>query len=314
MRFLSLISNHDWVRHPLIVDPQSQLSEDDVREIYRDFDEARGPELRNGPPMFLVTPLDASDEAPHSWLPSFTSNCPERVVLARLVKLAERSNALLSQILTGEAEAESWTEVFAESQSALRSFSALWLVDSGHIVDTTSSSIDVDLTVSTNNDDLFESSFTRSMKHRCQGPKALQRKVYRNLANGADDKILLDWSPVDSMVDTLRTRVGSMALFFYNDLCPEVVAILWRPFFSPRAFSAFASEYSQPVRQDGWQNDTLVTLNVRDILRECYQFIKDIVTDTKVIDEGTAIEPRSNKKRTHLKQIVESSSSSNESN
>jgi len=99
---------------------------------------------------------------------------------------------------------------------------------------------------------------------------------------------LLEWNPVRAMVEELRSRFGNLALVFYNDLCPDVVALLWRrPLLDSRkAFSAVHSEYVRPVTYNGWQNDTLVTLHIRDVLREMQAVTIDMVVATKVLDEG----------------------------
>jgi hypothetical protein len=74
---------------------------------------------------------------------------------------------------------------------------------------------------------VMETGYTRSMQARLAGPKDLRRKLYRNLMGEDETKLLLEWRPVGAMVDTLRKQLGSTALFFFNDLCPEVVAVLW---------------------------------------------------------------------------------------
>lgn len=107
---------------------------------------------------------------------------------------------------------------------------------------------------------------------------------------GKDDNILLEWRPVQVIMDHLRSRLGSFALFFYNDFCPEVIAVVWRrPLFQPRSFSAINSENFQPVTADEWQADTLVTLNVGDVLRETIQYTSDVVMAIKVFDYGPNI-------------------------
>ena len=55
LRFLRLISSHDWVREPLIFDPQGNISAEDHTRIHSDFVALRGKDNRSGPPMFLIT-------------------------------------------------------------------------------------------------------------------------------------------------------------------------------------------------------------------------------------------------------------------
>jgi hypothetical protein len=79
------------------------------------------------------------------------------------------------------------------------------------------------------------------------------------------------------------------ALFLYNDLCPEVIAIVWRKH-ERRSFSAITSEYAQPVSIDGWQSDTLVVLNVHDVLRGAKSVMANMISGVKLFDNGPTIE------------------------
>jgi Nrap protein domain 6 len=112
-------------------------------------------------------------------------------------------------------------------------------------------------------------------------------------------------------VQSLRAKLGGFALFFYNDLCPDVLAVVWRPLFQPRAFSAVTSEYVRPVSED-WQSDTMVTLSVGDILRGMACLTSDIVIDVKVFDNGPTIEPSTRGKRKHA-EVVDDEGSDDDS-
>lgn len=93
---------------------------------------------------------------------------------------------------------------------------------------------------------------------------------------------------MEEMVETLRNKFGSLALFFYNDLAPEVVCMLWRPTsFVPHAFSAMNSEYVVPIDSENWKSDSLVIHNTSDALREMSQYTNNIVADVKVLDDPT---------------------------
>jgi hypothetical protein len=136
----------------------------------------------------------------------------------------------------------------------------------------------------------MESSYTRSMFNLVEGPKELRRKLYRNLMEKDNNNVLLEWRPVQAVVQRLRTKLGSLVLFFYIDLCPDVIAVVWRrPLFQSQAFSAMNSEYVHPVTVNNRKNDTLVTLNVGDILRESVQYTADIVINIKIFDNGPVI-------------------------
>jgi Nrap protein domain 6 len=94
-------------------------------------------------------------------------------------------------------------------------------------------------------------------------------------------------------VYALRIKFGDCLLLFYNDLCPDVLAVVWRPqLLQARPFSAVTCAYGRPVSED-WKSDTLITLNVHDILRDMAGITKDIVTDVKVFDNGPPIEAHS---------------------
>lgn len=96
------------------------------------------------------------------------------------------------------------------------------------------------------------------------------------------------------MIGLMRRRFGSVALFFYNRLSPEVIGVVWRPqSFRNQPFSAMNSEFARPVSHAEWKSDTLVVDNMADILRELSQYSKDIVLDVKVLDDKTVKSPKS---------------------
>jgi hypothetical protein len=51
------------------------------------------------------------------------------------------------------------------------------------------------------------------------------------------------------------------------------------------ASAAMVSEGVRPVISDDWKTDTLVTLNVKDVLREVEQYTLDSVTDFRIFDD-----------------------------
>jgi len=301
LRFLNLLVSHDWAGEPMIVDPQGQLTEDDRSHIVAQFEKVRGEGNRHGPAMYICSPNDCqeADENTHmtsgkpqeqrgTWIPSFTSETPEWVVLTRTVVLAQRSYSFLRNSLV-DFRTGDWSAIFHESTSSFLSYSALLRVDPEFIVDAESSSTGGSLDVRTDKSGSLVSSYMRSMHNLFNGPKELRRKLYRNLLDTGENQMLLEWRPVDDVVQELRFRLGNLALFFYNDLSPEVVAILWRPVFASRSFSAMGSEHVRPVVADDLQSDTLVTINTKDILREVSQYTSDIVVGVKVFDAGPEI-------------------------
>ena len=330
LRFLHLLATHDWTSQPVIVDPVGVLEQEDYNAITAQFEQSRQSDSAGtgGPPIYIVSPndrLDASDwesvieetlgssnknkNTGSWWMPSFARITPEWVVLARLVALAKRTYEFLNRSLI-HFQAENWCTIFHENNTSFRSYSSLLRVDPDLIIDPEASCIGSNFNVkpSSKVDGVMESSYTRSMRSRCAGPKQLRRKVYRNLQQSSNDMtVLLEWRPVDEMVQTLRRRLGHAALFFYNKDCPEVVAVKWRPcVLKPRPFSAMISEYSRPITQIKWEADTLVTWNVRDILREMAQYTVDICIDNKVFDMGVPVIQSQKNEKSKLKRKMQS--------
>jgi hypothetical protein len=121
---------------------------------------------------------------------------------------------------------------------------------------------------------------------------------------------------VQDTTDMLRQKFGNQALFFYNELAPEVIALVWRPSsFRPKAFSAVSSESVRPVQDDDWKSDSMAIDNVKDFMRELSQTTKDIVVDVKVLDDRShkrqtreLTTPTNTKKRALSNDISESES------
>ena len=322
MRFFRLLSSHDWEGEPLVIDPHDHLNDDDHVEIKKEFDALRGPERTLGPPMFIVAPYDrgALDDIGDNdtegvgikatsrnvldqfarWRPSYTYHAPEKVSLGRMRQLAERSYQFMLGILAGGSRTDlrsCGSALFQESSKSFQAFSVLLRVDSDLILDKeSSSSTESDLSIRRNDKlGVWQSSYSRSMYSRYLGPKAMQIKVYKNLMDQEDQSssLLLEWNPIDEMVNRIRQELGQFAVFWYNGCCPEVVTVLWRPnLFAPKSFSAISSEYARPVVEKEWQKDTFVTLSVSDILRELMCFTKDMVVGQKVFDYGMEIVPQ----------------------
>jgi U3 small nucleolar RNA-associated protein 22 len=311
VRFLRLLGSHDWARQPLLVDPHGILSADTVKDISNQFEQIRGPAFDRGPAMYLVSPYDKQHDSGVDvdvLFPMYTSSAPERVALARASKLAERSYLFLRGCLRNfESE---WSPAFLESKTSFQSFSALLRVSPEFIVDPhSSSSGDNVLNVIRGPASKLESSFTRSMRSRVKGPKELERKAYRNITDRDEGNIILHWNPVDSVMQNLSSRLHRFALFFYNEFCPNVISVVWRPLFEPRGFSVMVSENARPITAAEWKPDTLVTINVHDLMREIGQYTAEIVVDAKVLDSGHTILPPTRKR----KQVEPSSDESSDS-
>lgn len=289
-----------FVREPLIVDPHGHIDDEDRSAITSRFEQARGPKLQGGAPMYIVSPndrggigdnLDTVDpmptedagKVPEIWAPGFSQTTPEWVVLTRTIALAGKSRAFLVSKLTNFTGQGGWSAAFQETSTSFQAYNALLRVNAELIVDTASSSTGTDLSSSAE-----ATAYTGSIRELHLGPKKLRLKNYRNMQDDEMQQVCHGWRPVDALVELLRQRFGSLALFFYNRLCPDVVAVLWRPsVVSNQPFSVMGSEHVQPCMEENWKADTMVALNVRDVLREMSQYWEGIVVKTKVF-QGTS--------------------------
>ena len=206
-------------RLPLVVDPQGHMSEEDHSRINAYFEKARGPDYRNGPPMYIISPNDRGGEGedqkdsiqPESdtsgrkdsqkdgeiWGPTFTRQTPEWVVLRRVASLAKASHDHLMKCLASADDVTmDWAAVFHESSASFKSYSALLRVDPSFVVDVECSSTGSDLSLRTSKESegQVESAYTRSMRQRSMGPMALRRKLYRNLTVGDEFPVLVSWT------------------------------------------------------------------------------------------------------------------------
>jgi hypothetical protein len=95
---------------------------------------------------------------------------------------------------------------------------------------------------------------------------------------------------VDQLVKTLREKFGDLAVFFHNDLSPDVIGMVWRPqAFRGQAFSALFSEYTRPIDRVCWKSDSLAVTNMEDILNEIQHLSQDVVADIKVMEHGSFV-------------------------
>lgn len=300
LKFLSLLATHNWAREPLIVDPQNHINADDRGLIRSQFDTARGPNEDLGPAMYLVSPSDYdgiedgmsgatvvgadTNAKPVAgtekvWTPSITASQPEKVVLLRAAALARCSRDHLTTCLVrgGSSRGSAWAAAFHESPASLTSYSALLRVDSSFVIDPGCSSTTADVSMSDS-----VSPFERSIQKLFSGPKALRKKHYKNLVLEKDT--LHVWHPVKSLVNLLRQKFKHYAVFFYNELTPEIIAVVWRPqAFQADAFSAMLSASKRPSI-DNWKDDSLVVTNTDDIIFEIGCVCKNIVVDMKILD------------------------------
>mmetsp|Transcript_5372 Transcript_5372/g.11079 ORF Transcript_5372/g.11079 Transcript_5372/m.11079 type:complete len:581 (-) Transcript_5372:163-1905(-) len=291
-RFLDLLGNFDWVGCPLVVDPQGHFSSEDVAKIQLHFSKARG-EDNSGPPMYIISPHD--DSPGGTLAPTYTQTNPEWVVLTRASALARIScdhlHSWTASCLDGTDPDESgavssWTSLFRESPAALCRYDVLLRVHRSFVADPGASSVAGDFGADTAETGAL-TPFHRSLVRRCQGPRELRKKSYKNL-NSAD-ALVRGWRPVSDLVALLRARYGRLALFFYNDLAPEVVGVLWRPAVGVKGhvLAARTSAHVRPLAERS--ADSLVATNQDAVLQEIRWLVRGVVEDVVRMEKGKVV-------------------------
>jgi U3 small nucleolar RNA-associated protein 22 len=280
----------------------------DYDEIRLEFESARGKKGEAGNPMYIVAPYDkveVDEQDPMDRNSVKTSNqsswqtntiSPEWVCLTRSVDLAKRSHSFMMKQLMTFTKSNDWAAIFHESAASFQSYSVLLRVNTDFVVDSEASSTGNDFDPAPDKNGTRETSYTRSMKARGKGPKGLRRRVYKNIQNSASDGTIFLWDPVESVISSLREKFGAYALFFYNEFCPDVIGLVWRPqTLETLSFSAMTAEYAMPLDENGWKNDSLVVRNTTDLLREMSEYYQHVITTVKIIDDA-CLAP-SNKRR-----------------
>lgn len=209
LRFLQVLSTHDWANEPLIVDPQSHMTAHDRGLILAQFNSIRGPDRNSGPAMYIISPADydgvegmtaskvvgedgSAQEVVEQtgalervWSPTYTSKFPERVVLHRAAALAKCSHDHLTTCIMNGSSGSSWVAAFQESSTSLTSYSALLRVDNVFVIDNGCCSTNADSVIGApskqDSDGDVASPFERSLLKRYAGPKDLRKKMYKNL-------------------------------------------------------------------------------------------------------------------------------------
>jgi hypothetical protein len=67
----------------------------------------------------------------------------------------------------------------------------------------------------------------------------------------------------------------------------------------------FCTHATQPVTEDDWKSDTLITINVGDVLREIIQSTTDVVVAMKVFNYGPHIAPSANKPTNRKRKVID---------
>ncbi len=113
------------------------------------------------------------------------------------------------------------------------------------------------------------------------------------------------------MVQKLRLHFGRYAVFFYNEFCPNLIAMLWRPnAFTRQTYSAMHSEFFTPINHN-WIEDGMVTTNANDVLRAIQCILHNVVVDSKILDYRSTFEEEEGSSKKKVKGNTDVLMSSN---
>ncbi|GAB9470483.1 Nucleolar protein 6 [Globisporangium polare] len=208
LRFLKLVASYDWQQAPLAVDLNGGLDDNKHREIVKRFEASSISPLTH-PAMFIAADYEDMD-----CLSSWTRFTPGKVVVQRLVSLAQVSYDSLVRWLGSGAATSGWKAAFASSKYEF----------------------DAILELST------ESLPAKKMKVEDSGKKhAFASPVYKNM-NLTAVPVMVGFDPVQQLLDDLSAKFGHLALFFFNGVERSAILLTWKPqAFLPVKFRAITS-------------------------------------------------------------------------
>ncbi|XP_013410468.1 nucleolar protein 6 [Lingula anatina] len=229
MRFLHLLSNHDWSLSPLIVNLNNELTNLECTEIRTKFTKERS----TLPLMFIATPYDKNSSM-------FTKHKPTVPILQRIVLLARESLAVLQEQLMETHQIVDFKQIFRpplDAYDVIIQLNTKNLARHYHAVDTTAKT------------------FIPSYKEYSKGGEEETMPV-------------VNFDPVQIYLKELRETFSEFALFFHDSLGGDFIAVLWKPaFFETQPFKLSHINCRAPVT-DGENSDVSLKTNVDVILED----------------------------------------------
>lgn len=269
LRVLKRLASFDWQQQPLLVDLNGGFQDEDRRrEIIKRFDASAAASLStyaNHPAMFV-----AADYEDLECLSSWTRFSPDRVIVQRLVSLAQRSFDALVQWLATGASSFGWQTAFVSTQSE---FDAMLGLATERLPTRKAPRHD--------DDDHVVLSKKRGKRHPFVAP------VYKNM-DLTNVPVLIGFNPMRELVSDLEQHFGHLAYFFVNDVDTEEIMVAWRPqAFLPTKFRAIASAglIVLPNRsEDEEQTRSYAVPNIFELLSEMRRLGEGMV-------DGIALQP-----------------------
>ncbi|XP_060067208.1 nucleolar protein 6-like [Ylistrum balloti] len=230
LRFLHLLSNHDWTRTPLLVNLNQEFTAGDYAEILSKFSKDR----KTLPLMFISTP---GDKLSSHW----TAGSPTAPILQRLILLAKESlNILESQLNSNLTQnTTDFKQIFRpplEIYDVIIHLRQKMVPRQNQAVDITNETF-IPLHLTDVNSEVMP--------------------VY-------------EFDPVQLYLSELREVYGEYALFFYDHHGGNLIGVLWKPqAFNKAAFSVNRIAGKMPVMQTtDKHSDIQIVANVEAILED----------------------------------------------
>ncbi|GMF32639.1 unnamed protein product [Phytophthora lilii] len=254
LRFLKRISSFEWQTVPFIVDLNASLDDDKRREIQKRF-EASSSSPAIHPAMFIAADYEDMD-----CLSSWTRFTPDKVVLQRLISLAQASYSALISWLASGASSSGWKVAFASSR---KEFDAM-------------------LQLATENLPTKRIRVDGDKKHPFVAP------VYKNMDMTAVP-VMIGFDPVHELLQDLQRSFGHLAFFFVNGADTTEILITWKPqAFLPAKFRAITASYQTPLpNSDADEDDSTRSYAVPNI----FEILSDMQSISHGMVIGVALQP-----------------------
>lgn len=225
LRVLKRIASFDWQQMPLIVDLNGGFQDEDRRrEAFKRFDASAAASASSSthhPAMFIAADYEDVD-----CLSSWTRFSPDRIVVQRVVSLAQRSYEAMVHWLAVGASSSGWQTAFASSRAE---FDAVLSLATDRLPSKKLQRVD--------GEDNLSGGKKKSKKHH----QPFVSPVYKNM-NLAKVPVHIGLDPVRELVADLERRLGHVAFFFVNDVDAREIMVAWRPTaFLPGKFRAITS-------------------------------------------------------------------------
>ncbi|XP_022104719.1 nucleolar protein 6-like [Acanthaster planci] len=231
LRFLHLLSSHDWQSTAVIINLNNEMQDSDYDEIRQHFTEQRS----QLPPMFLATPTDKLNSV-------WTQKQPTAQILRRLLVLAKESlRVLMSQMMVVDTNVD-FKQVFRpplDLYDVVIHLRPKLVPRRGEVVD------------------------------RSSGAPGQTSSMEGNLTEKSSQLPVVDFDPVSLYLKELESCHGDLALFFHDRHGGSFIAVLWNPnAFQPQPFKVLQAKGMMPQPSASTSKEVVVTPNVEAIIED----------------------------------------------